>query len=165
MSATAEATASEDVCGKWMPRARAHCARTPGHPEGKCRSPEAVSAWWQRTAKRVRVVTPEARARWARKHRLSRYGLTQEDFERLLEAQGYACAMGGEPFTENSLICIDHDRSCCPDEKSSCGKCVRGLLCTSCNTALGIIERKYELAQAYLGTRAGLVEFPVFAGH
>ena len=37
-----------------------------------------------------------------------------------------------------------------PDEKSSCGKCVRGLLCLSCNTALGLIERKYELARAYL---------------
>ena len=31
-----------------------------------------------------------------------------------------------------------------------CGKCVRGLLCLSCNTTLGLIERKYELAQAYL---------------
>ena len=32
----------------------------------------------------------------------------------------------------------------------ACGKCVRGLLCLSCNTALGLIEHKYELARAYL---------------
>jgi Recombination endonuclease VII len=28
--------------------------------------------------------------------------------------------------------------------------CVRGLLCLPCNTALGLIERKHELARAYL---------------
>jgi hypothetical protein len=28
--------------------------------------------------------------------------------------------------------------------------CVRGLLCLPCNTALGLIERTYELARAYL---------------
>ena len=30
------------------------------------------------------------------------------------------------------------------------GKCVRGLLCLSCNTALGLIKREYELVRAYL---------------
>jgi hypothetical protein len=47
-------------------------------------------------------------------------------------------------------IFIDHDHACCLDEKSSCGTCIRGLLCLSCNTTLGLIERKYELARAYL---------------
>jgi hypothetical protein len=28
--------------------------------------------------------------------------------------------------------------------------CVRGLPCLPCNTALGLIERTYELARAYL---------------
>lgn len=155
MSAIGQATASDDTCGKWMPNARAYCARNPGHPEGQCRSPKAVAAWRQRTATRVRIVTPEARARWSRKHRLSRYGLTQEQFDLMLEAQGYSCAMGGEPFKDGDLICIDHDHACCPDEKASCGRCLRGLLCVSCNTALGIIERKGELARAYLDNPPG----------
>ena len=28
------------TCGRWMPNAKAHCGRRPGHP-GKCVSPEA----------------------------------------------------------------------------------------------------------------------------
>ncbi len=55
-----------------------------------------------------------------------------------------------KPFEEEQPIFVDHDHACCPDEKYSCGKCVRGLLDLSCNTSLGHIERKYEMARAYL---------------
>jgi hypothetical protein len=68
----------------------------------------------------------------------------------MLDAQNYACAMCFASFEEGQPVFIDHDHACCPDEKSSCGKCVRGLLELSCNTALGHIERRYDLARAYL---------------
>jgi hypothetical protein len=55
-----------------------------------------------------------------------------------------------QPFTDDSVICVDHDHSCCPAEKQSCGKCIRGLLCLDCNTTLGKIERKLDMAQVYL---------------
>jgi hypothetical protein len=35
---------------------------------------------------------------------------------------------------------------------------------SSCTTAPGIIERKYDMARRYLGTRAGLVEFLLSTG-
>jgi hypothetical protein len=63
--------------------------------------------------------------------------------------------MCDEPFRGDSAIYIDHDHECCPGERRSCGRCIRGLLCLSCNTALGHIERKYQLARLYLDNPPG----------
>ena len=149
----------EPTCGKWMPRAKANCARRLLH-KGECRTAKALADHRQRITERRRgqtLSTPVARARWRLTHKLKRYGLTQEGFDKLLEAQGYACAMCRKAFEDGQAVCIDHDHACCPNEKRSCGRCLRGLLCMSCNTALGIIERKYEMARAYLDTRGALV--------
>jgi hypothetical protein len=139
----------EQTCGKWMPRKKTACARTPGHG-GPCATPEAMQRQRRRFTDRVRIVSPADKARWNQAYKLSRYGLAQRQFDLLLEIQRYSCAMCLTPFDEALPVFIDHDHACCSDEKSSCGKCVRGLLCLSCNTALGQIERKYKLARAYL---------------
>ncbi len=96
--------------------------------------------------------TPEARARWRRKHTLKRYGLTQERFDAMLAAQGYRCAMCPAPFEEGQPVYIDHDHNlgCHPGEKQACDACRRGLLCLTCNTALGYVERYGALSRAYL---------------
>lgn len=36
---------------------------------------------------------------------------------------------------------VDHDHACCPGNYS-CGGCLRGVLCPSCNIALGWLERR-----------------------
>lgn len=166
MSASGNGIAGE-LCGKWMPRKRTTCARTPGHG-GPCTTAEAMERARQRFAERIaangRVVNPVAKRRWNQTYKLARYGLTQELFDRLLEIQQFACAMCHTKFEEDQPVFIDHDHACCPDEKSSCGKCVRGLLCLSCNTTLGLIERKYDLARAYLDSpRASSSRWPL--GH
>jgi hypothetical protein len=137
------------LCGKWMPRAQTTCVRTPLHG-GSCATAEAMARQRQRTAARERPYDPLARHRWRLTRKLKRYGMTKDSFARILAAQKNACAMCFAPFEEGKLVCIDHDHKCCPEEKSSCGKCVRGLLCVSCNTALGIIDARYETARAYL---------------
>ena len=72
----------------------------------------------------------------------------------MLQAQGSACAMCGEPFDEGDRIFADHDHTCCPKQvkatAKTCGRCVRGLLCFRCNTALGYIENYGALARQYL---------------
>ena len=86
-------------------------------------------------------------------------GLTPEGFQELLEAQRNACAMcrtpfkSRTPFKKGQRICIDHDQACCPPTlpSRSCGTCVRGLLCLTCNVAVGYIEAYGEMARAYLG--------------
>jgi len=151
-------SAAENLCGKWMPRKQATRARRPGHL-GECRTAQALVDNRQPKTSRRRgtrlSADPAARRRWRQAHRWSRYGITSQQYDRLLELQQYACGMCGEPFPENSAICIDHDHKCCPSEKRSCGQCIRGLLCLSCDTALGRIERKYQLARRYLENPPG----------
>ncbi|GGP31473.1 hypothetical protein GCM10010501_72640 [Streptomyces libani subsp. rufus] len=82
----------------------------------------------------------------------SRYGITAEDYEALLEAQGGACAICREPCTTGNRLSVDHDHECCPGRRS-CGKCIRGLLCTRCNPGIGYFRDNVELlrrAVAYL---------------
>jgi len=97
--------------------------------------------------------SPELRKKHNRKYRITSYGLTLEQFSRLLEAQDNACGMCHTPFEDGQLIHVDHDHNGCPQKNRSCGQCVRGLLCHGCNIALGHIERRYAMARDYLDTR------------
>jgi hypothetical protein len=65
---------------------------------------------------------------------------TLEEYEELLELQNGRCLICKKTEEENGRrLAWDHDHLCCPGKKS-CGKCVRGLLCTSCNLAVGRLE-------------------------
>jgi hypothetical protein len=94
--------------------------------------------------------SPESKKKSLRKSRLTAYGLTQAQFDLLLDAQVYTCGMCHEPFAEGRRIHVDHDHNCCKEKSRSCGKCVRGLLCITCNIVLGHLDRRYTMARAYL---------------
>lgn len=129
-----------------MPRSKTYCARGAGHPP-PCATPERMEKQRSYARTRERVVTPKDKARWNRAHKFTRLGITEERFNQMLEEQGYTCAMCREPFGDDYPQ-VDHDQ---------CGRCIRGLLCLRCNTALGYIELYGDLAKAYLGRPASLV--------
>lgn len=79
-------------------------------------------------------------------HLQRRYKLTIEQYYEKLQAQGNGCAICGSKthgFSTriNDLsFSVDHSHKCC-DKEYTCGKCVRGLLCSSCNNRLGVLEK------------------------
>lgn len=73
----------------------------------------------------------------AHKHYLitSRYNLTMERYNAMVEGQQGLCLI----CNKSSELHIDHDHSCCSGI-TSCGVCVRGLLCAKCNKGLGLFN-------------------------
>ena len=68
-----------------------------------------------------------------------KYKLSLDDFAYMLTMQeGCAICHTYEPGKNNWQV--DHDHACCPVGPSggvTCGKCVRGILCSACNRMLG----------------------------
>jgi hypothetical protein len=86
---------------------------------------------------------------------LKTYGITPEQFDAMLEAQGGACKIcrSATSGVKGRTWHIDHDHSCCdwnPRDTgvALCGKCVRGILCVNCNTGLGMFRDSPEALEA-----------------
>lgn len=94
----------------------------------------------QQSAKAYRQATKEHRNQYAR---FWKYGISKEEYDRILEAQD-GCAICKRRSDTNKLLAVDHDHTCCPG-KRSCGNCIRGLLCSSCNTGLGFFRDNLDL--------------------
>ena len=70
---------------------------------------------------------------YQKKHR---YGLTEEEYKDLFHRQNNKCAICGCEFDENNKGFVDHSHT---------SNRVRGLLCTRCNTLLGMANDKVEI--------------------
>lgn len=60
--------------------------------------------------------------------------------EWLLEQMERGCSSCGAKISGNRNFHIDHDHTCCPrtsTNSTSCGMCVRGVLCQGCNLIIG----------------------------
>lgn len=76
----------------------------------------------------------------------SRYGLTPEQYDERLQAQGGVCELCGmAPGKQQRRFSVDHNHKCCPSQKS-CGECLRGILCANCNRRVGFLEQMMEEA-------------------
>ncbi|MEU0858431.1 endonuclease domain-containing protein [Streptomyces griseofuscus] len=90
--------------------------------------------------------------------RLTRYNLTPDAYAALLEAQEGVCAICRQPDAAGKDLAVDHDHGCCHATRS-CGRCVRGLLCTQCNLGVGRLKddpERLRVAARYVRTWAAL---------
>lgn len=112
------------------------------------RHPEKANAWAKRNPEKVREAVrrwdkkhPDKRAASHRRHWLKkRYGLSESEFAEMVATQAGGCAICGS--TEK--LGVDHNHQ---------SGAIRGILCTSCNSALGFLVDQpdlFEIALAYL---------------
>lgn len=79
---------------------------------------------------------PETKAKIRNRKLIENYGITTEDFEKMLKEQNFCCAGCGTHQNElNKILNIDHNHKT---------GFVRGLLCGNCNRALGLIKDNLE---------------------
>jgi len=111
------------VCGQWLLEGR--FSDRPGAPDGlnsACRPCDVL------------------------RRKASRYGLTVSRLEEMIDAAGGVCQICGRRPTRQH---IDHDHTCCP-RTTSCGRCVRDLLCSNCNVALGLVGDSVDVLNSMI---------------
>lgn len=85
--------------------------------------------------RRFRDWAVKNREKLQQKFRMKRFGVTEEQYQKLMQQQGGVCAICGESNQRLQALAVDHDH------KS--GK-VRGLLCFLCNSVLGFAKDSPE---------------------
>lgn len=97
---------------------------------------------------------PNYRKEWRKRHKerlrlehVSRYGISSEEYTRLLNKQDNKCAICGLSFGINYTPHVDHNHET---------QRVRGLLCRKCNSGLGQFEDStINLQQAIVYLKEG----------
>lgn len=109
-------------------------------------------------AREYRLKHPEKRRGYVRKsydknyggRLLSKYGIDMAEFDRMLAAQGGVCAICGG-LSGGRRFHVDHDHTT---------GAVRGLLCSSCNTAIGHLgddPNRVAAAATYLASHMAML--------
>jgi len=79
------------------------------------------------------------------------HGISLGSYLKRLIEQNFRCKLCKvEVIAGKRILDIDHDHKCCPTS-FSCGKCIRGLLCSSCNLSVGHIEKNIQIIDKIQG--------------
>lgn len=121
-----------DASSKPVPKVRAckDCGSTSRklpHPGPRCATCHRIRRNAVSLARRLAYVAKQ-------------YNLTPEQYQALTERYNGMCWMCRKRKGRQ----VDHDHKCCKG-KTSCGKCVRGILCGPCNKFLGLIGDSIEI--------------------
>lgn len=106
---------------------------------------DRVSRWQKANPERMRAYRKEYRQREHVKksqregHLRRKFGLTSDQYDEMLAAQGGRCAICRRPPTQGISLHVDHDHVTGTNRK---------LLCFKCNNALGDFEDDPQLLQA-----------------
>jgi hypothetical protein len=92
--------------------------------------------------KKYQSYCKECRTHIGRKHNLYKLGVSVEKYIELEKQQDYKCKICGG--SDKKRLSVDHNHSCC-NSFPACGTCIRGLLCSRCNRALGIVNDDISL--------------------
>ena len=90
---------------------------------------------------------------WRARNPGRRHGVTPERWEQMFNLYAgrcHVCRVGEAKV-------VDHDHRCCPGDYG-CSSCVRGLLCSACNTGIGLLKENVQTLRSaieYLDMRAG----------
>ena len=74
-----------------------------------------------------------------------KHGISKEQYIEMMNEYNGKC----HSCNDRDAVSIDHDHNCCPGPRS-CGKCIRGILCNQCNTALGLLQDNKDKIQGLL---------------
>lgn len=126
-------------CGQWMKIAKEPCGKPPGH---RGRHMGAIAYAHRREQGRAYDRSHDkSRVRpddYDAYRRLYKFGISPARLQRMINDQSGRCPVCRASLSElpTHRVHVDHDRGCCPGQKS-CGKCIRGVLCGTCNIWLG----------------------------
>jgi hypothetical protein len=92
---------------------------------------------------RVQLERHEKRLQARKRSRLRHmYGITPQQHDQMLEAQGYLCALCGCELTADAVPSVDHSHET---------DIIRGIVCRKCNLMIGLAEDDPKIL--YLGIK------------
>lgn len=133
------------TCGHRMRNAKQACGKPAGHkgPHMTAASYEYRRAQGREYDREYRRTRPESQRKAWRSERPEykrerKFGLDPRKFAQMVLDQDGRCAICGVELSDlpSRRVHVDHDHAHCPGQKS-CGGCVRGILCGTCNAWLG----------------------------